>query len=411
MHEPYEGNPVTAAPALEPGQLGLVVAPTGLGKTAFLVHAALSRLLRGEEVLHLALDQSVAHAVGHHDAVLSLVQERLQVEGAGVLVERGRLVLSPGPDVDWARLDATLDALSEWADFEPRLVVIDGWSTRQPELATSLAAAKERLGRRNLPVWVSLRSEPGHEADDDVLALADQFLRLVTLGSSVGLQVVPLVGDAPGTLAEPHLLDATSLLLQPAQSPPSPGAPTIDPRTSTLYSGGAPGAESVFGEVASRYGVREVAFTFEGHRQARTEGQTLLSPAELAMGDVSLAYVSKRLHRNYHDRESLIRGVLQTIWHMVSRSQQVFVVGAIQEDGTVRGGTGWAVELAEMWSRELWVFDLPSSRWHRWSGRGFGPGQPRITTREFCGTGTRTLPEVGRQAIEELFANSFPEGT
>ncbi|MEO0605419.1 MAG: hypothetical protein AAF211_28570, partial [Myxococcota bacterium] len=129
------------------------------------------------------------------------------------------------------------------------------------------------------------------------------------------------------------------------------------------------------------------------------------------MGDVSLSYVSKRLHRNYHDRESLIRGVLQTIWHMVSRSQQVFVVGAIQEDGTVRGGTGWAVELAAMWSRELWVFDLPSSRWHRWSGRGFGPGQPRITTREFCGTGTRTLPDEGRQAIEELFAISFPAGS
>ncbi|MEO0601773.1 MAG: hypothetical protein AAF211_10065, partial [Myxococcota bacterium] len=74
MHEPYEGNPVTAAPALEAGQLGLVVGPTGLGKTTFLVHAALSRLLRGEGVLHLALDQSVAHAVGHYDALLSLVQ-------------------------------------------------------------------------------------------------------------------------------------------------------------------------------------------------------------------------------------------------------------------------------------------------------------------------------------------------
>jgi len=388
-----------------------VVAPTGLGKTTFLVHAALSRLLRGDKVLHLALDQSVAHAVGHYDALLSLVQDRLQVEGAAAVVERHRRVLSPGSAIDWPRLEAMLDTWRDWADLEPSLVVVDGWSTSREGLYDAFGELAKRLAGRGVPIWASLRTEPGLEAAGEVLDFADQVVRLVTLGASVGLQVVPSGAEAPDTLAEPHLLDATSLLLQPPKGEQAPGSASLDARTSTLYSGGAPGAESAFGEVAASYGVREINFTFEGHRQARTEGQTVLSPAELAMGDVSLAYVSKRLHRNYHDRESLIRGVLQTIWHMVSRSQQVFVVGAIQEDGTVRGGTGWAVELAAMWSRELWVFDLPSSRWHRWSGRAFGPGQPRITTREFCGTGTRSLPDVGRQAIEELFANSFSRGT
>jgi len=409
LHEPYEGNPITAAGPLKAGELGLVVAPTGLGKTTLLVHAALSRLLRGESVLHLALDHTAAHAIGHYDALLALVQDRLQAEGAPTMVERHRRVLSPGADVDWPRLDATLDTWAAWAGYEPRLAVVDGWATTREGLADAIATAKERFAARGIPLWVSLRSDPAHEPSAEVVGLADQVVRLVTLGVSIGLQVVPAGEEAPETLAEPHLLDATSLLLQPAKGE-APTGSALEPRSCTLYSGGAPGAETAFGEVAERYGVREVAFTFEGHRQGRTTGQRVLSPAELAMGDVSLSYVSKRLHRNYHDRESLIRGVLQTIWHMVSRSQQVFVVGAIQEDGTVRGGTGWAVELAAMWSRELWVFDLPSSRWHRWGGRAFGPGQPRITTREFCGTGTRSLPDVGRQAIEELFANSFTEG-
>jgi len=412
VHEPYEGNPVAAARPLRPGQLGLVMAPPGLGKTTFLVHAALSRLLVGESVLHLALDQSVAHAIGHYDALLALVDERLQIEGAAAVVERNRRVLAPGSDVDWDRLATVWEAWADWTDFEPRLAVLDGWSASRGSLVDSLAAAKRHLSARGVSAWISLRAEPESEAGAEVLGLADQIVRLVTLGGAIGLQVsVPLRdGDEPDTLAEPHMLDATSLLLQPAKGRAPSSEMGLDPRQCMLYSGGAPGAESAFGEIAERYGLREVAFTFEGHRQTRTQGQRVLSPAELAMGDVSLTYVSKRLHRNYHDRESLIRGVLQTIWHMVSRSQQVFVVGAIQEDGTVRGGTGWAVELAAMWSRELWVFDLPSSRWHRWSGCAFGPGQPRITTREFCGTGTRTLPEAGRQAIERLFAHSFDRG-
>lgn len=409
MHEPYEGNPVTATGPLAEGQLGLVVAPTGLGKTAFLVHTALSRLLRGEDVLHLALDQTGAHAVGHYDALLAMIRERLRVDDAATLVERHRQVLAPGATLDWARLEALLDTLQAWGSFAPRWVVADGWSAAQPGLSDQMGALRERLVSRGLAGWVSLRHDGAvGDLDEAVTAHADRIVRLAALGPAVGLQVTdPAASDAA---PEPHRLDPTSLLIQPPEATPAPGRPTLDPSTCTLYSGGAPGSESAFGEVAAQYGVREVAFTFEGHRQARTEGRTVLTEGELAMGDVSLAYVSKRLRRSYHDRESLIRGVLQTIWHMVSRSEQVFVVGAIQEDGTVRGGTGWAVELASMWSRELWVFDVPTGRWNRWSGRAFGPGQPRITSRAFCGTGTRQLPDLGRQAIEELFAHSFPKG-
>jgi hypothetical protein len=150
-----------------------------------------------------------------------------------------------------------------------------------------------------------------------------------------------------------------------------------------------------------------VNFTFEGHLQARVRGRYELSPKELAVGDVSLAYVSKRLNRAYNDKGGLIRGVLQTLWHMVSRSQQVFVIGQIQDDGTVVGGTGWSVELARMWSRDLWVFDQEKNGWYRWDGAGFVSGTPRITSMHLCGTGTRYLSADGRAAIEDLFRRSF----
>jgi hypothetical protein len=122
---------------------------------------------------------------------------------------------------------------------------------------------------------------------------------------------------------------------------------------------------------------------------------------------VRFTYVSKRLHRTYNDRGGLIRGVLQTIWHMVARSQQVFVVGRIQDDGTVIGGTGWSVELARMWTRDLWVYDQDQAGWYRWEGTGFTPGTPVITAAHVCGTGTRYLDDGGRKAIAELFARSF----
>ncbi|MCO4746972.1 MAG: hypothetical protein KC912_19395 [Proteobacteria bacterium] len=186
--------------------------------------------------------------------------------------------------------------------------------------------------------------------------------------------------------------------------------PAHTPRSSecTLYSGGANGAEAAFGEACEDWGVHEVNFTFEGHKQVRSRGRYELSPRELAAGDVSLVYVSRRLNRTYSEG-SLIRRVLQTLWHMVSRSQQVFVVGQIQDDGTVVGGTGWSVELARMWNKSLWVYDQDQVGWFRWDGQAWVAGQPLITSIHFTGTGTRYLTDEGRAAITDLFARSFGE--
>ena len=56
-----------------------------------------------------------------------------------------------------------------------------------------------------------------------------------------------------------------------------------------------------------------------------------------------------------------IKRILQTVWHQISHADEVFVIGALQEDGTVRGGTGWGAELARLWSKPVLVFDRSGS--------------------------------------------------
>ena len=56
----------------------------------------------------------------------------------------------------------------------------------------------------------------------------------------------------------------------------------------TLYHGGLKGAETVFGEMAEKYGVEEVIFTFEGHRLNRDRNAVSLSEEELQRGDISM---------------------------------------------------------------------------------------------------------------------------
>jgi hypothetical protein len=174
-----------------------------------------------------------------------------------------------------------------------------------------------------------------------------------------------------------------------------------------LYSGAASGAEAAFGEAAERHGVEEVNFTFEGHRDARSRGIRVLTHAELQSGDVSLTYVSRLMNRKYKDT-GLFRKVLQTIWHQINNAQEIYVVGKILDDQSVKGGTGWGAEFAKLCNKPLFVFDQERSAWFRWTGDDWDPAnEPVITQSRFTGTGTRFLDQGGGQAVEELFARSF----
>jgi len=185
----------------------------------------------------------------------------------------------------------------------------------------------------------------------------------------------------------------------------------LPPSAYTLLSGGADGAEAEFGACSERYGVREENFSFEGHKVARTRGLRLLTDEELRDGDVSLAYVSATMHRPYH-QNPLLRKVLQSIWHQVNSSQEVFIIGIIQPDDTVKGGTGWAAELARHQQKPLHVYDQDRRHWFSWDhkGRLWQKSRPTIRRSRFTGTGTRHLTDDGRAAITELFAQSFRRG-
>lgn len=179
-----------------------------------------------------------------------------------------------------------------------------------------------------------------------------------------------------------------------------------------LFSGGAPGAEAEFGACAERHGIEEVNFTFDGHTSVRRRGVRVLNHEELQSGDVSLEYVSRLMHRRYTDNPTL-RRVLQTLWYQVNNGQEIYVIGAVLPDGTVRGGTGWGAEFAKLCNKPLFVFDQEKDGWFAWTGREWvaRKGHPPVITHpHFTGTGTRSMQDNGRQAIEALFTRSFERG-
>ena len=228
----------------------------------------------------------------------------------------------------------------------------------------------------------------------------------------------------------------------------------LNPKQCVLYSGGAAGTEQFFGALAEGWGIEEVNYSFEGHQIERKRGVRVLTSEELALKDVSLTYVSKLMNREY-TRAPIFRKVLQSICWQVSSGQEVVVVGTIQPDNTVKGGTpqsipaydtdyifavitcpvgayyaeginpvkiyvesedvravkggtGWGAEFAKICNKPLLVFDQPKNGWFTWDKEVWTPVEkPVIEHAHFAATGTRFLEDNGRDAIQDLFARSF----
>lgn len=177
-----------------------------------------------------------------------------------------------------------------------------------------------------------------------------------------------------------------------------------------LFSGGIKGAEAEFGANAERFGIEEVNFSFEGHAIVRNRGVRVLNHNELKNGDVSLEYISKLMSRKY-PKTPLFQKILQSIWYQINSGQEIYVIGEILEDQTVKGGTGWGAEFAKLCNKPLYVFDQKRNAWFHWQQMDWvechGSDEPVISNAHFAGTGTRFLEENGKQAIVGLFERSF----
>ena len=111
------------------------------------------------------------------------------------------------------------------------------------------------------------------------------------------------------------------------------------------------------------------------------------------------------MHRRYAEGPT-IRKVLQSLWYQLNNGQEIYVIGSILEDGTVKGGTGWGAEFAKLCNKPLSVFDQDRDAWFHWNGAAWvqldASTKPVISHLHFTGTGTRTLRDNTQRGDRRL---------
>jgi hypothetical protein len=140
------------------GNLGLVLAGHGVGKTPFLVCVALDDLLRGQCVLHVSLGSSVSHVRAYYDTVFDDLAKSSRLEDIARVhadADRARRIRAyAAGSFGAAKLREAVKVESE-SGARPSLVVIEGMdlaAAGRDEVADLRALAQEL----DAEIWISV---------------------------------------------------------------------------------------------------------------------------------------------------------------------------------------------------------------------------------------------------------------
>lgn len=190
------------------------------------------------------------------------------------------------------------------------------------------------------------------------------------------------------------------------------------------HSGGCPGADMMWENEGLKYGVKTISYSFHNHKQ-EGRNQKILTRDELEEGYAAARVADRTLKRNFDNIQyPYVKNLLARNWFQVKNADCIFAIAKkFVSDTIVDGGTGWAVQMAIDNKKDVYVYDQSNSYSLWWmyhyvdysiynpefiQTNKFIPLLGKITlTNSFAGIGTRDLTDGGKNAIVEVYKNTF----
>jgi hypothetical protein len=186
------------------------------------------------------------------------------------------------------------------------------------------------------------------------------------------------------------------------------------PSQPICHSGGAKGADALFGQLAleARHLVRHYSF-LNHHIAKNPECAVVLNVMQLAVADKYLIRANDVLGRKFPSRSEYVNNLLRRNYYQVKESTSVFASTPLDENMIPTGGTAWALIMAiNLRVPNIYNFDWTRDVWFRYN---YGEHTLRAAweeieresvpdpTGQYAGIGSSELPENGQREIIYLY--------
>lgn len=176
-----------------------------------------------------------------------------------------------------------------------------------------------------------------------------------------------------------------------------------------LFSGGAIGADQLWGEVAVKHGW-EVSHIITHKTKYITPSVSYfkLSEEEFNANWPYVLKLNRTLNRGFPETyTTAVKKLLARNVAIIRRSQAIYGVGYLNSDHTeVAGGTGWGFTQAIIEHKPCYIFDQNYNEWLKYNPhlkRFIFVDLKAINHSIIAGVGSRKITEAGQQAIIKLF--------
>jgi alkylated DNA repair dioxygenase AlkB len=245
------------------------------------------------------------------------------------------------------------------------------------------------------------------------------------------------------------VIEAKAEGAQPSIKPTTPTLTVNDPKDFTNHSGGAALSDTEWDQIGREFGVtnhkhyREPLDYVDTKGEAAKGSKTLdskklqaagIEPTHISQKDYNegAQKATKAFRMMYTDSEnkSVRSAYIIRNWLQVKNADAIFALGTIKQPGEnasdkagetriaavpiVKGGTGYAVQMAINEGKPVYVFDGTKEGWYKYdySIKNFVKTDTPTLTKNFAGIGSRTLStkeviDKSLQAIRDVYTQTF----
>jgi len=168
------------------GNLGVLVARAGVGKTACLVHIAMGKLLRNERLVHASLQDSPEKVTSYYNVIFSELVRALDLANPSDIkaqIDKNRMILAYlNQSFDLRRLKENLKNLSEKVGFVADTLIVDGLDFSR--VGVEMFEGLKKLAQEfQVEMWFSALSKgsPDDPKAQGIPAPADRFHSLFSI--------------------------------------------------------------------------------------------------------------------------------------------------------------------------------------------------------------------------------------
>ena len=180
---------------LKNGELGLITAKKGLGKTSVLVQFGLDSLLRDKAIVHVSFDQHSSNVISWYSNILSEISKKKKIDNKADLADdiaRNRTILNFNQETfTLPKVVHTIKALNE-GGVKIWTIIIDGLDLAKTS-KEDLEVLADFTKKEEMTAWFSFTSEADNlkdTLDADKLGLFTTVAHLAAEGKSLNLNIL-----------------------------------------------------------------------------------------------------------------------------------------------------------------------------------------------------------------------------